>query len=494
MSEAISEREKRVRLMENGEVKKTLITLGIPSIIAMIITAIYNFVDTLFIGMLNDTVAMSAVSIAFPILMILSSIGQLVGVGASSYTSRMLGNKRHDLANKAASISIVLSITFTIITMTLGLIFLDSILRLVGASENVLPVAGKYVRWIIIGSIFTITNMNLNNLIRAEGNAKYSMQALILGAVINIILDPIFMFVLKGGISGAALATVVGQCCSTIYLLKYYISKKSFVKMDLKLVSKNIRQDKEIYKEIFKIGTPLFVMQFLYSVAFSLLNNSAMPYGDAAVAAMGISMRIYMIPLYIIMGFIQGFQPFAAYNFGAKLYGRLDQAIKFSAKNLIIIGFVFMIVIQLMPQVFVGMFTKDPTVTAYAINALTSVSLLLPIIPILFLVTSLFQALGKAKQSAVLSLSRQGIILIPLASTLPKLFETMGDKLSFLTNLMRFEMPNGLYGVILAQPISDGLTVLLALILGISVIKELKQLENQNEEEYDTSKKYAYNR
>lgn len=336
--------------------------------------------------MVKRGINLSAVYIAFPILMILSSIGQLVGVGASSYTSRMLGNKRNGLA------------------------------------------------------------------------------------------------------------TVVGQCCSIIYLLKYYLSKKSFVKMDINLVSKNFKDDKAIYIEIFKIGTPLFVMQFLYSVAFSLLNNSALPYGDAAVAAMGISLIIYMIPLYIIMGFIQGFQPFAAYNFGAKLYGRLNKAIKFSAKTLIIIGFIFMLVIQVMPHIFVGMFTKDPTVAAYAINTLTSISLMLPIIPILFLVTSLFQALGKVKQSAALSLSRQGILLIPLAATLPKLFETMGDKLSLLTNLMRFDMPKGLYGIILAQPISDGLTVLLALILGIGVIKELKQLENQNNKEYDTSKKYAYNR
>ncbi len=194
------EREKRVRLMENGEVNKTLITLGIPSIIAMIITAIYNFVDTLFIGMLNDTIAMSAVSIAFPILMILSSIGQLVGVGASSYTSRMLGNKRNDLANKAASISIVLSIIFTIITMTLGLIFLDDILKLVGASESVLPVAGKYVRWIIIGSIFTITN----SIFTITNNLKIHSLVIVIQGIFNILIVYLLMKTTQLGILAIA--------------------------------------------------------------------------------------------------------------------------------------------------------------------------------------------------------------------------------------------------------------------------------------------------
>ncbi|MGL4336173.1 MAG: MATE family efflux transporter, partial [Turicibacter sp.] len=317
-------------IMETGPVKKTLITLGIPSIVAMMIMAVYNFADTYFIGMLNDTSSMGAVSITFPLVMIFSAIGQMIGVGGASYVGRTLGNKEYDLADKTASVSVVISIVLSIITTVIGLLCLTPILKALGASPTVLPIAIEYTRILFFGTIFTVMNAALTALVRAEGNSKLSMIALILGAVINIILDPIFMFVFKGGVAGAALATVIGQIVTTVYLLSYYLRKKSTVHLSLKYVSRNPLHDKGVYQEIFKIGIPVFLMQFLLSIASSLLNNAAMPYGDAAVAAMGVSNRIYMIPIYIMAGFNQGFQPFAAYNYGAKLYHRLNEGIKFT--------------------------------------------------------------------------------------------------------------------------------------------------------------------
>lgn len=477
MSTTMSEREKRTQMMELGEVKKTLIILGIPSIIAMLISAIYNFVDTMFIGMLNDNLAMSAVSIAFPLFMIITAIGQMIGIGGASYTSRMLGNKKKELADKTVTISLILSGILAILTMVLGVAFLEPILGMMGASESVMPVAIEYSRWLLIGSIFTILNMSMNALVRAEGNAKYSMQALIIGAVLNIVLDPIFMFVFGWGIGGAALATVVGQACSTLYLLMYYVRKKSFVEINFKGISKNPLEDKEIYLEIFKIGIPVFLMQFLYSIACSLLNTAAMPYGETAIAAMGVCLRVYTIPLYIISGFIQGFQPFAAYNYGAQLYERLNQAIRFAFGLLLTVSVIFMGIFFVIPEVFIKLFTQDPEVVGIGVNALIAMCTLIPMVTILLIITAVFQSMGKANQSAILSVSRQGILLIPMALILPNVFETFGGELQWIMNLLPNSMPDGLYGVILAQPIADFLTTILSIILGIKVFKELKVLE-----------------
>lgn len=471
-----------VNMMESGPVKKTLITLGIPSIVAMMIMAVYNFVDTYFIGMLNDTPSMGAVSITFPLVMIFSALGQMIGVGAASYVGRTLGNKQQDLADKTASISVLITIVISVITTVVGLLFLSPILKVLGASETVLPVAIQYTRWLFIGTIFTLMNSTLTALVRAEGNSKLSMIALILGAVVNIILDPIFMFVFKGGVSGAALATVIGQICTTVYLMMYYMRKKSVVHIKLKQALKKPFEDMNIYAEIFKIGIPVFLMQFLLSIASTLLNNAAMPYGDSAVAAMGVSNRIYMIPVYIIAGFNQGFQPFAAYNYGAKLYKRLNEGIRFTLALLGIFTLICTLVLVSFPEVFVKAFTQDPEVLSYGSNALSAFSLLFPIVALILIITSVFQGMGRAKESAIISIARQGIILIPMAIFLPKIFDAFGDNLGFIKNLFQTEMPNGLYGVMLAQPLSDMITAIVTVIIALRPLKELKRLEKEQEQ------------
>ena len=206
----------KMKLMAEAPIKKTLLTLAIPTIIATIINAVYNFVDTLFVGMLNDTAAMGAVSVAFPLFMILSAIGQMLGIGSASYVSRSLGAGKKDQADKTASTALFLAIAIASVVTISVLVFLEPVLKLMGATESVLVPGKIYLTWIIAGSIFTIINMTLNNLVRAEGNARYSMNALIIGAVLNIILDPIFMFSLNLGLQGAAIATVLSQSVSKI--------------------------------------------------------------------------------------------------------------------------------------------------------------------------------------------------------------------------------------------------------------------------------------
>lgn len=466
-------------IMEYGSVKKTLFKLGIPAMIAMMISVIYNFVDTMFIGQLDSTAAMGAVTVAYPIFMIISALGQLIGVGASSYVSRMLGNKKKDVADKTASIAVILSCVFSIFITIFGTIFLKDILTLMGASDTVLPEGIRYTKWLIFGSIFTLLNMCLSSLVRAEGNSKASMISLIIGAVVNIILDPLFMFTLGGGIAGASIATVVGQLCSTIYLVLYYMNKKSIVKIRFNLISKNPLKDKAIYSEIFKIGIPVFIMQFLLSIASSILNSAAMPYGDSAVAAMGVANRVYTLPIYLIAGFIQGFQPFVAYNYGAKLYKRLKEAIRFTFILLVLSSLVFTVVFIAFPEFFIRMFTQNPEVISLGCNALTAMSVLFPLVAIILIVIAIFQGMGKAKEAAILTTSRQGLIFIPLALILPYVFKTFGADFGFIMNLFPNEMPHGLYGVILTQPLSDFLACILTVLLAIKPLRELNKVDEK---------------
>lgn len=471
MKNIINNKVARTALMEEGDIKKTLLILSIPTIIATLISAIYNFVDTLFVGMLNDTAAMGAVSVAFPLFIIISAIGQMLGIGAASYVSRSLGEKNKNQADKTASTALFISIIISIAVTIFSLIFLEPILTLVGATDTVMSAALDYMKWIVIGSIFTITNMTLNNIIRAEGNSRYSMNALIIGAVLNIIFDPIFMFTFNLGIKGAAIATVLGQSISTIYLLSYYLKKNSYVSIEKKYISK----DKDIYGEIFKIGIPVFAMQFLASIAFGFQNSAASHYGDSALAAIGITLRIFMIPFFIIMGYIQGFQPFAAYNYGAKNYDRIKKALRISTIWLTSFAALFFALFQMFPGSFIRLFTKNPEVIALGINSLKGISLFMPILGFTMIRTSLFQALGKGKQAGILAIGRQGLFFLPSLLILPKLFEKHMDSLNFITNLLPNKMEPGLYGIMLAQALSDILTFILSAILAIFLNKALNE-------------------
>lgn len=233
----VDEREKRAKIMGEGEMKKVLLSLAIPAIIAQLVNVIYNLADTAFVGMLNDTSAMGAVSVAYPLMMLLSAVGLMFGVGAASYIARCLGENRKDGADKATSTAFFSVVAVGIICTIFGHVFLNQILKSLGATQTIMPYAVSYSKILISGSVFIMLNMTLNNMIRAEGNAKFSMFAICLGAGLNIILDPIFMFVFDMGIKGAAVATVTGQIVSTIYLTQYFFRGKSFIKIDAKLFS-----------------------------------------------------------------------------------------------------------------------------------------------------------------------------------------------------------------------------------------------------------------
>lgn len=475
-------REKRLLLMKEAPVKKALLVLAVPSVIAMLVNALYNFVDTMFVGMLHNTEAMAGVSVGFPLFIMIMALGQLAGIGASSYVGRKLGAGEKESAERAASLAIWMGLTFSILSLVIGLTFLETILAFMGATPDIMGYATEYGKFIVIGSVFTIINMVFNNLLRTEGAARISMTTLILGAVVNIVLDPIFMFEwgLGLGVAGAAMATVIAQMCSTTYILSHYIRGKSLLKISKKSLFVRTSEDKKMVISILKIGTPVFAMQMLSSAAVGMLNTAAALYGAASLATLGISNKIYMMVLQVMQGYVQAFLPFTAFNMGAKSYRRVREGMKFSLTLLISIAVGATIIFNSIPEVFIGMFTKDEEVIRLGINCLKAQTYLLGGVACINLVNAMFQAMGKAKQAAILAIGRQGLFFIPMVIVLPKIFEK--NVPGVLTQIVTYPMENGLYGVMFAQPIADLVTFVLAASLGIMTIRQIPKEDKMIEQ------------
>lgn len=440
------------KIMNEESMPKILLKFGIPAIVGFLITAIYNFADAVFVGGLG-TSAMGALAVAFPISMISIGIGLILGSGAASCVSRLLGQGDITQANIMSSIAFWGSLFLGIIAIIPSLIFLKEILRFFGATETILPYAKDYMYIVIPGSIFNIINIALNHLARAEGANKTSMNTLLIGAVLNIILDPIFIYTFHLGISGAAIATVISQMLSTILLIRFFYSDKSSVKISIRYFTLS----KQMLFEMVKIGAPNLVVQLLSGVSMGLINSAAFPYGDGAVAAMGIANRIFAIGSYIILGFSKGFQPVAGYNYGAKKYDRLKESICVSLKWTFGFCFALAIVQILFAAPIVSIFTSESKVIEIGVQALKAYSIVFPAFGFQTIYMGLFIALGKGKEGLILSLGRQGIFLIPIILILPKLV--------------------GLNGVIYSQPIADMLTALITIIFYFNFKKQLLKME-----------------
>ncbi|MCT4620982.1 MAG: MATE family efflux transporter [Marinisporobacter sp.] len=447
----MEERMKRAKMMGEEKIPKVLSKLAIPGIIAMLVNAVYNIVDTMFVGMLHNTSAIAAVSVAFPMFIMIAAFGQMFGVGAGSYISRLLGEKNKTLADQTTSTTFFTSLIFGMGFLIFGTIFLEPLLQLFGATDTIMPFAKEYSKVLVYGSVFTVLNMTLNNMIRAEGNAKFSMFAISLGAGLNIILDPIFMFTLNMGIKGAAVATVLAQIVSFIFLMNYFISGKSYIKIS----TKYFVFSKTIYTEIMKIGTATFARQALSSFSLGLINLAAKPYGDAAVAAMGVTLRIFSLGVFVVFGYNQGFQPIAGYNYGAKKYDRLKEAIKVSLKWTTMFCVIMTAVFISFAEGILSAFSNDPEVIAIGMKTLRAVVMLFPLFGFQQVYAVLFQALGRGKEALILSLSRQGIFLIPAVLILPKMF--------------------GLNGVIFSQTVADFFTIIITGILAVYMHRGLKK-------------------
>lgn len=450
---------KQTELMGKAPVTKAILKLSIPVVFGMMVQVFYNLVDTFFIGKLNDQNQLAAANITTPVFMLLMAIATIVSTGAASYISRCLGKKDQENANRTLTTGILICTALAVVVMVVGLIFVKPLIFALGASEEVYPYAYQYVVVMLLGSIPVMLNYAGGQLLRSEGAAMPSIIGMMIGTVVNIILDPIFIFGFNMGILGAGIATVLGNTAAVLYYFWFYLSGKSILQIKPKFIS----TDKTIWKEIFFIGIPACMSQLLSSVALIVLNNQAKVYGDSALAGMGISSKLMFIGTFIFMGFAAGCQPLVGFNYGAKNYKRVREIFKAGMGMTFGIGVVLTVVFWFGARGLVSFFTPLPDVISQgAIVIRISIFSFLILGPQMLASTGI-QAFGKAKESLILSVARQGVVYIPLIFAMESLL--------------------GFKGLIWAQPIADAITlgislVFLAVILNKSTAEQVESAEN----------------
>lgn len=440
---------KKMELLGSAPIPKALLALGLPTMIGMMINALYNLVDAYFVGGLG-TSQMGAISVAFPLGQVVVGLGLLFGNGAASYISRLLGRGEKETANKVASTALYSSIFVGAVVIICTIIFLNPILRLLGATDSILPHAVTYASIYVISSIFNVFNVTMNNIVTSEGAAKTTMYALMAGAVLNVILDPIFIYTLNLGVAGAAIATAISQIVSTLVYLCYVLRKKSVFSFSIK----ECCFSKGIMSEILKIGIPTLVFQLLISLSITLINMQAKEYGDSVIAGMGAVTRIISMGSLMVFGFIKGFQPIAGYSYGAKKYERLHEAIKTSITWSTIFCVIFGLVMALFPTTIISQFTKgDIEMINVGQTALRANGFSFLLFGFYTVYSSLFLVLGKAKEGFILGACRQGICFVPIILILPMIW--------------------GISGILYAQPISDVISAVITVFMAVHLHKEL---------------------
>jgi putative MATE family efflux protein len=445
---------KQTELMSNAPVTKAILKMSIPVVLGMMVQVLYNLVDTFFIGMLKDENQLAAANITTPIFMLMMALATIVSTGAASYISRCLGRKDNDAANKTLSTGIAICTGLGILVMAAGLIFLKPFITLLGASEAVYPHAFSYSCVMFIGTLPVMLNYAGGQLIRSEGAVMPSITGMMIGTVVNVILDPVFIFAFDMGIGGAAIATVIGNTAALGYYIYYYLSGKSLVKFKLKYIS----GDRKIWGQTFGIGIPAALSQFLMSGAMIVLNNLARPYGENAVAGMGVAAKLMYIGTFIFMGFAAGCQPLVGFNYGANNYPRVNSIIKTGMLMTTGIGIALTAVFGIFARGLIGIFTPLPEVIAEGAAVLTTYMWSFLVLGPQMLASTSIQAFGKAKASLLLSIARQGLFYVPL--------------LFLLSRLYLFK------GLLWAQPVSDALTLALALVLLVSILKKHEKNAN----------------
>jgi len=416
------EQNQQFQKMTQTPVGKLIATLSVPTIISMLVTSVYNMADTFFVSKLG-TSASGAVGIVFSLMAIIQAIGFTFGMGSGSWISRLLGAKDEEKSKEVAATAFYTTIFLGILLTVLGEWKTDALMRLLGASDTILPYAGDYAGFILLAAPVMASSFVMNNILRSEGHAKFAMIGITIGGILNILLDPLFIFVFQMGIRGAAAATALSQLVSFLILLSYFVMGKTTTRLGIHRLSKDFR----IYFQIVKNGLPSFSRQGLASIASILLNKQAVVYGDAAVAAMAIVTKIFMIIFSVMIGFGQGYQPVAGFNYGAKKTDRVKQAIKFTLS----VGTIGMgagaAALFLAAPWLMGLFiSDDPAVLTIGTMALRAQALSMPFIPMGTVANMTFQSVGKAWRATIMAAMRQGIFFIPLIYILPGIFEVGG--------------------------------------------------------------------
>ncbi len=416
--------DKRTEALEKVKVGTLLWRFSLPAITGMVVHALYNVIDRIFIGQGVGSLGLAAVTIAFPIMVVILSINMLIGLGATAVISIRLGEKRNEnaekvLGNAIASIIIIFSL-LSILTM----INIDSVLILFGATEEILPMSKSYMSVILLGMVFAGVGFVMNNCVRGEGNPKIAMITMLIGAFLNMILDPIFIFGFKWGVRGAAIATVISQIATTIWLLFYYLSGKSLLKIRIA----NLKLNRKIIISILSIGFAPFAMQFAASLIFILYNHQVRIYGgELGLSVIGVVFSLNMLIMMPSVGIAQGGQPIIGYNFGAGNIPRVKRTLQLAILAATSVSLVGFLILTIFTDSIVRLFNRsNPEFIVLGKEAIRICTMFLPVVGFQIIGSNYFQAVGKAKNAALLSLSRQVLILIPALLILPLFLDLKG--------------------------------------------------------------------
>ncbi len=435
---------------------KSIVKLAIPATLALLAKAVYNLVDTAYIGMLRSDIALTAVGVTVPLLLIMVSIENIFAAGAAVLAGRQLGAKDSEGASRTATTIIGVSVIIGTVLSIGGIVFLEPLMRAFGASDASLPLAKDYAFWMFIAALANLPAQSMNCAARAESSVKISSVAVITGALLNVVLDPVFMFDwgLNMGVEGASLATTVSQFVTFFILTWFYASGRSIIKIKRKA----FRPSWQLIKTVAVIGIPTAVIQICLSVAASLTNVAAagLPQSDEIIAAYGVVQRLILIGCYVIMGFMQGYQPVASFAFGARNEDRFHQSVRFALKGSLLLTVLVAAVYILLSRPLILLFNQNPVIVEYGKQLLTSQVALYPAFGLCYMMTITYQTIGASRYGLFLSLIRQGLFFIPFILTLPRFF--------------------GVTGIYLSQPAADVLTILVCL----CSIKSMKATASRN--------------
>ena len=440
------------RKMTETPIPKLILSLAAPTILSMLITSIYNLADTFFVGQIS-TSASGAVGVVSSLMAIIQALGFMLGHGAGSIISRSLGSQNTKAATRFASTSFFTALTFGLILAAIGLTTLPHFMMLLGSTETILPHACAYARPILIAAPLMMSSLVMNNILRYEGKASFAMIGLVTGGVLNMVLDPVFIFGFGLGTAGAGIATALSQSISFCILLSMFLRGKTVSQFQLSAVTRSPAE----FGAILMTGLPSFGRQGLNSIGGMLLNIAARSYGDAAVAGMSIVSRIFMFIISVAIGTGQGFQPVAGFNYGARKYRRVEKACVFT----MCASFCFLSVIiaacWFNAEALIKLFRDDPEVTAIALPAFRYQCFACFLQPVIVAGNMLFQSIGKSGRATFLACCRQGVFFIPLILTLPRMF--------------------GLLGIEICQPIADVLTFVVTVPFLFPFLHQLVKME-----------------
>ena len=446
-----SNRARQYRMMTETKIPTLILRLALPTVLSMLITGIYNLADTYFVGQLNNTSASGAIGVVASLMAIIQALGFMLGHGAGSHISRSLGAKDADTATRYASTGFFTALLLGGILSVVGLFTLDGFMLLLGSTDTILPHASGYAFYILLAAPIMMSSLVMNNILRYEGKAFFAMIGLVFGGILNMILDPILIFSCGMGTAGAGLATAISQCVSFLLLLSAFLRKKTVSRFSLFRITKKPRE----FFGILAVGLPSFGRQGLAAIAGMLLNVAARGYGDAAVAAMSIVSRIFMFLMSVVLGIGQGFQPVAAFNYGAKKYRRVRDAALFTVAAATVAVVLFGSVCYLFAPELIRAFQNDGEVLSIALPAFRYQAIALIFEPVIVSCNMLYQSVGRAAIATPLAMCRQGIFFLPLILTLPSAF--------------------GIAGIQAAQPLADVLTFLVTLPFFILFLSRLSK-------------------